>query len=45
VVADAPVVPVYYDESTMFIHPWVKGLVNNSLALLELRRVRITPHR
>lgn len=45
VVADAPVVPVYYDESTMFIHPWVKGLVNNSLALLELRTVRITPHR
>ncbi len=37
----APVVPLYYDESVMFIHPWVKGLVNNSLSLLELRRVKI----
>lgn len=45
VVADAPVVPIYYDESTMFIRPWVEGLENNSLALLELRHVRITPHR
>lgn len=41
VLANAPVVPLYYDESTMFIHPWVKGLVNNSLRLLELRRVKI----
>lgn len=37
----APVVPLYYDESVMFIYPNVKGLVNNSLSLLELRRVRI----
>lgn len=37
----APVVPLYYDESVMFIHPWVKGLINNSLSLLELRRVKI----
>lgn len=41
VLANAPVVPLYYDESVMFIHPWVKGLVNNSLSLLELRRVKI----
>lgn len=41
VVANAPVVPVYYDESVVFLHPWVKGFVNNSMALLDLRRVRI----
>ena len=45
VLSEAPVVPVYYDESVMFVHPWVTGLVNNSLALLELRRVKIAPHR
>lgn len=45
VVANAPVVPVYYDESVVFLHPWVKGFVNNSMALLELRRVRIVKPR
>lgn len=38
----APVVPIYYDKSVIFIHPRVKGMVNNSLNLLELRRVKIT---
>jgi peptide/nickel transport system substrate-binding protein len=45
VVANAPVVPVYYDESVVFLHPWVKGFVNNSMALLDLRRVRIVKSR
>lgn len=45
ILAEAPIVPVYYDESVMFIHPWVQNLVNNSLELLELRRVKIAPHR
>lgn len=41
----APIVPLYYDESVMFIQPWVKGLVNNSLSLLELRHVKIEPEK
>lgn len=41
VVANAPVVPLYYDESVIFLHPWVKGFVNNSMSLLELRQVSI----
>jgi peptide/nickel transport system substrate-binding protein len=41
VVANAPVVPLYYDESVVFLHPWVKGFVNNSMSLLELRQVSI----
>lgn len=44
ILQQAPVVPLYYDESVMFIHPWVKNLVNNSMALLELRRVKIEKH-
>ncbi|TAN18081.1 MAG: ABC transporter substrate-binding protein [Chitinophagaceae bacterium] len=41
ILANAPVVPVYYDESVFFIHPWVKGLTNNAMELLDLKRVRI----
>ncbi len=37
----APVVPVYYDQSVMFIHPWVKGLHNNALSLLTLENIRV----
>ncbi|HLR37140.1 MAG TPA: ABC transporter substrate-binding protein [Chitinophagaceae bacterium] len=37
----APVVPLYYDESVMFIHPWVKGVENNALGLLVLENIRI----
>ncbi len=34
---DAPVVPLWYDESIHFIQPNIKGLESNSLNLLELR--------
>jgi peptide/nickel transport system substrate-binding protein len=44
VLANAPVVPLYYDESVIFLHPWVKNFVNNSMSLLELRRVKIVKH-
>lgn len=44
VLSQAPVVPLYYDESVIFLHPWVKGYVNNSLNLLDLRHVRIGAH-
>lgn len=41
IVADAPVVPLFYDEVIHLIQPNVKGMENNGLNLLELRRVRI----
>jgi peptide/nickel transport system substrate-binding protein len=41
IVADAPVVPVFYDEAVHFIQPNVKGLQENGLNMLELRRVRM----
>jgi peptide/nickel transport system substrate-binding protein len=41
IIADAPVVPLYYDESVIFLHPWVKNFVNNSMGLLELKRVKV----
>lgn len=41
VVADAPVVPLFYDQVAHFLQPNVKGLVNNGLNLLELRTVTI----
>ncbi|MGH2642555.1 MAG: ABC transporter substrate-binding protein [Chitinophagaceae bacterium] len=41
ILANAPVVPIYYDESVFFIHPWVKGLTNNAMELLDLKRVKI----
>lgn len=44
ILSEAPVVPIYYGESVMFIHPWVQGLVNNSMGMLELRGVHILPH-
>jgi peptide/nickel transport system substrate-binding protein len=34
---DAPVVPLWYDESIHFIQPGIKGFESNSLNLLELR--------
>jgi peptide/nickel transport system substrate-binding protein len=39
---DAPVVPLWYDESIHFIQPDIKNFEPNSLNLLELRRVRKT---
>ncbi|HEV8284291.1 MAG TPA: ABC transporter substrate-binding protein [Chitinophagaceae bacterium] len=38
---DAPVVPLWYDESIHFIQPNLKGFESNSLNLLELRRTKI----
>lgn len=41
IVADAPVVPLFYDQVIHLIQPNVKNLENNGLNLLELRKVRI----
>lgn len=41
IVADAPVVPLFYDEVIHLVQPGVAGMENNGLNLLELRRVRI----
>jgi ABC-type transport system substrate-binding protein len=38
---DAPVVPLWYDESIHFIQPNVKNFEANGLNLLELRKVKI----
>lgn len=42
IVADAPVVPLFYDEVIHLIQPNVHGLGNNGLNSLELRKVYIT---
>lgn len=42
IIADAPVVPVFYDQVIRLLQPNVTGLVNNGLNLLELRWVKIT---
>ncbi|MGN6493916.1 MAG: ABC transporter substrate-binding protein [Agriterribacter sp.] len=41
IIADAPVVPLWYDMVIRLIHPWVKNFVPNGLNLLDLRRVNI----
>ncbi|UYQ95112.1 ABC transporter substrate-binding protein [Chitinophaga horti] len=41
IVADAPVIPIFYDEVMHLLQPNVKGLVNNGLNMLELRTVRL----
>lgn len=41
VVADAPLVPVFYDEAIHFLQPNVSGMRDNGLNLLELRWVKI----
>ncbi|HRO47528.1 ABC transporter substrate-binding protein [Agriterribacter sp.] len=41
IIADAPVVPLWYDMVVRLIHPYVKDFRPNSLNLLELRTVRI----
>ncbi|HMO61715.1 MAG TPA: ABC transporter substrate-binding protein [Ferruginibacter sp.] len=41
ILADAPVVPLWYDMAIHLVQPYVKGLAPNSLNLLELRKVRI----
>jgi len=41
IVADAPIVPLWYDMVIRLVHPYVKNFKSNSLNLLELRRVSI----
>lgn len=41
IVADAPVVPLFYDEVIHLVRPAVQGMENNGLNLLELRKVKI----
>ncbi|MBX2925051.1 MAG: ABC transporter substrate-binding protein [Chitinophagaceae bacterium] len=41
IIADAPVVPLWYDMVIRLIHPWVKNFVPNGLNLLDLRKVTI----
>lgn len=38
--ADSPVIPLWYDMVLRFVQPWVSGFYPNSLNLLELRRVK-----
>lgn len=40
-VAEAPIAPLYYDQSTRFIQPYVVGLENNAMNLLNLKEVRL----
>lgn len=39
--ADAPVIPLYYDKSIRLFHPWVLGLSNDASNRLILKQVRI----
>lgn len=41
IIADAPIVPLWYDEVIHLVHNNVKGFNPTSLNLLELRRVRV----
>jgi oligopeptide transport system substrate-binding protein len=41
IIADAPIVPLYYDEVLRFTQKRVKGLNSNGLNLLDLKRVRL----
>lgn len=41
VIDEAPVVPLYYDEVTRFVHKKVKGLPNNAMNLLILKGVKL----
>lgn len=43
VLADAPVVPLFYDQVIHLVQPNVEGFTSNALNLLELRNVRIRP--
>lgn len=40
IMADAPVVPLWYDVVVRLVQPWVHNFHPNALNLLELRRVR-----
>ena len=41
IIDQAPIVPLYYDEVLHFTQKRVKGLENNGLNLLDLKRVRL----
>jgi len=41
VINDAPVVPLWYDESIHFVQPNVRGFESNSMNILELRHTKI----
>jgi len=41
VINEAPVVPLYYDQTLVFIHKYIEGLEVNSINLLVLKNVRI----
>ncbi|MBW8686898.1 ABC transporter substrate-binding protein [Chitinophaga rhizophila] len=41
VLADAPVVPLFYDQVIHLVQPNVEGFTSNALNLLELRKVKI----
>ena len=41
IIADAPVVPLWYDEAIRLTQPYVKGFEMNGLNLLELRKVKL----
>jgi peptide/nickel transport system substrate-binding protein len=40
-IADAPVVPLWYDKVVRLVQPYVKNFTPNALNLLELRRVKL----
>jgi len=40
IVAEAPIVPLWYDEALRLVSPGVQGLIPNGLNLLELRYVK-----
>ncbi|MCB9034030.1 MAG: ABC transporter substrate-binding protein [Chitinophagales bacterium] len=40
-IKDAPIIPLYYDEITRFVHKNVKGLPNNAMNLLVLKTVAL----
>jgi peptide/nickel transport system substrate-binding protein len=41
IIDEAPVVPLFYDEVTRFVHKNVKGLPNNAMNLLILKGVKL----
>ncbi|MGB5983146.1 MAG: ABC transporter substrate-binding protein [Nonlabens sp.] len=40
IIAEAPIIPLYYDESVRFISKNVKGMSSNAVNMLELKKVR-----
>jgi peptide/nickel transport system substrate-binding protein len=41
-IAESPVIPLFYDEVMHFIQPRVQGWESNSLNLMDLRKVRLS---